>query len=301
MNKKIVFSAITLLIIIIFFYAIKVNNENFVETSNEPINTVTFMCDGNKKIYAEFYKNKVTQGNLQDQPPTPDGSVKLKLDINKEMTLKQTISADGGRYANDDESFIFWTKGNGVMILENNTESVYKNCIAVAKNLTGEVLPQIYKNPSSTFSIRLPEKYTIDAGYKYQMSPTKIFNGVKFTIPEDFATGTNLGRDTYISAEEVTNMKECNSKNFLDDSSVKEVTYLDNETTYSLATSTGAGAGNRYEESVYTIPGSSPCVAIRYFIHYSVFENYPKGSIKEFDRQKLISDFDSIRRTLILR
>jgi membrane-bound inhibitor of C-type lysozyme len=302
MNKKIIFGSITFIIIIIFAYAIKVNNEIFVETlPTTPINTVTFMCDGNKKIYAEFYDSKTVQTSSEEQPPIPGGSVKINLDANTEMTLNQTISADGGRYANKDETFIFWTKGNGVMILENNLESSYKNCLAVAKNNEGEALSQIYKNQDSTFSIRLPEKYTIDAGYKYQLSPKKIFSGVKFTIPSELATGTNLGSDTYISAEQVPNATECNAKNFLDDPSIKETIFTDNNTTYSLATSTGAGAGNRYEESVYAIPGSSPCIAIRYFVHYSVFENYPKGSIQEFDKQKILDQFGSIRKTLILR
>lgn len=35
------------------------------------------------------------------------------------MTLPQTISADGGRYANADESIVFWNKGDSVFITQN--------------------------------------------------------------------------------------------------------------------------------------------------------------------------------------
>ena len=63
---------------------------------------------------------------------------------------------------------------------------------------------------------------------------------------------------------------------------------------------TGAGAGNRYFETVYAISGSSPCFAVRYFIHYSVIENYPAGTVQQFNEPALVSQFDSIRRTLTI-
>jgi len=39
--------------------------------------------------------------------PVPTGKVRLFLDNGDDFELLQTISADGGRYANSDESFIF--------------------------------------------------------------------------------------------------------------------------------------------------------------------------------------------------
>ena len=64
--------------------------------------------------------------------------------------------------------------------------------------------------------------------------------------------------------------------------------------------STGAAAGNRYEETVYTLPGTNPCIAVRYFIHYGVFQNYPAGTVREFDQQALLASFDAIRHTLVI-
>ena len=68
--------------------------------------------------------------------------------------------------------------------------------------------------------------------------------------------------------------------------------------TYSVASSTGAAAGNRYEETVYALPGTNHCIAVRYFIHYGVIENYPVGLVREFDKKSLLKEFDTIRRTL---
>jgi len=43
-------------------------------------------------------------------------------------------------------------------------------------------------------------------------------------------------------------------------------------------------AGNRYEEQVWALKDSSPCFAVRYFIHSTVVENYPEGTVIEFDK-----------------
>jgi len=71
-----------------------------------------FACPENKAIYAEFTKNQV----------------KLILSDGREMTLPQTISASGARYANTDETFIFWNKGDGAFI-EENEFTTYQDCI----------------------------------------------------------------------------------------------------------------------------------------------------------------------------
>jgi len=63
---------------------------------------------------------------------------------------------------------------------------------------------------------------------------------------------------------------------------------------------TEAAVGNRYEETVYAMPGTSPCVAVRYFIHWTIIENYPPGAVTAFDRQALLDRFDAMRGTLVL-
>jgi hypothetical protein len=69
---------------------------------------------------------------------------------------------------------------------------------------------------------------------------------------------------------------------------------------YLNASTTDAGVGNRYEEYVHTIEGTNPCVAIRYFIHYSAIENYPAESVTEFDKPELLAQFDAIRGSLTI-
>jgi membrane-bound inhibitor of C-type lysozyme len=217
------------------------------------------------------------------------------------MTLPQTISADGVRYANTDDSFVFWSRGNGALVLENGQEKFYIGCIMVVPEQAGKNLPRAYSNNAKGFSIRLPSGYTVDESYKYQeFGPGKDISGIRFTIPKSTAAGTNLGSDTAVTVEEIPKTENCTANLFLDYAPAAN-TVVDGGVTYSVASSTGAGAGNRYQETVYALPGTNPCIAVRYFIHYGVIENYPAGAVREFNEQALLAEFDSIRHTLVVR
>ena len=163
------------------------------------------------------------------------------------------------------------------------------------------VLQNIYKNSSLGFSLRLPEGYTTDESYTYQaLGPNKDIYGVKFTIPVAMRNGTNLSTDTYMSVEQMPLSPSCTAQPFIDDVTTPKMV-TENGTTYSVASTSGAGAGNRYDETVYAISSTNPCIAVRYFIHYTAIENYNSDQVKAFDKQKLIEQFDMIRRSLIVR
>lgn len=166
-------------------------------------------------------------------------------------------------------------------------------------------LATVYRSPAGGFTIHYPHLWSVDENYRYQeLGPGKNIAGVKFTIPASpasMAAGSNLGSDSYLSVEEIPNQPQCTADKFLDLGNGATVrTVSDNGTGYSFASSTGAAAGNRYEEWVYALPGTNPCIAVRYFIHYGAIENYPPGTVREFDERALVSEFDSIRRTLTI-
>ncbi|MFZ1075695.1 MAG: MliC family protein [Minisyncoccia bacterium] len=265
------------------------------------VTTALYSCDGGKSITAAFSENAsstAATSTSPDQPPVPNGIVALTLSDGRAMTLNQTISADGGRYANADESFVFWDKGNTALVLENNKPSSFTGCIVVAPEPTGIALPEIYSNSIFGFSIRLPYGYATGTPYKYQeLGPGKSISGIKFTIASSTHAGTNLGSDSYVGVEQIPKAPICTAALFLE-KGITATIVNEGDMQYSLATSTGAGAGNRYEETVYAYPGTSPCIAVRYFIHYGVIENYPAGAVKEFDKQALLTEFDGIRHTL---
>lgn len=82
-----------------------------IVSSPEIIATGIFYCDNSKAIVADFRQ----------------ATVSLRLSDGRELTLAQTISASGARYANGDESFVFWNKGDTAFVQEGENYT-YENC-----------------------------------------------------------------------------------------------------------------------------------------------------------------------------
>lgn len=159
---------------------------------------------------------------------------------------------------------------------------------------------QTYSSSKYGFTFEYPNNWYVDETYVYDLLGPKepVILGVKLSVPNTFTQGTNLSNSqTGISVEVMPNMPSCNAYPFLiqPESVVNEVI---NGRKYSVASSTGAGAGNLYEEFVYALPNTNPCIAIRYFIHSTNITNYPEGTIKEYDRAGLLRVFDVIRDSL---
>jgi membrane-bound inhibitor of C-type lysozyme len=302
MKKSHILTIFTIIVLAIIVYVVSQNHTPTTPSPEvvvpTPASQVAYACDSGKTIQATYYQGESTPSTSPDQPPVPGGSVALTLSDGRSMTLAQTLSADGSRYANPDESFVFWSKGNGALVLENNQQKSYIGCVTVTPDPGS--LPQVYQNGTEGISMRYPTGYTVDEFYKYQaLGPGKDIYGTKFTIPASVASGTNLGSDSYISIEQIPKAKTCSASLFL--SPGAKVSILsDAGTDYSYGTSADAGAGNRYDETVYALPGTNPCTAIRYYIHYAAIENYPTGAVKEFDEQALTNQFDQIRQTLVV-
>ncbi|MFA5841737.1 MAG: MliC family protein [Candidatus Paceibacterota bacterium] len=101
-------------------------------TANIPIATVLYLCDGEKTLSAAYYKGPEAPVPDPGEPPMPTGSIELSIDGQASSTLAQTISVSGIRYANPDESLVFWSKGDSVLIMRNNSMDLdYTNCVAV--------------------------------------------------------------------------------------------------------------------------------------------------------------------------
>ena len=153
---------------------------------------------------------------------------------------------------------------------------------------------------TSTYSVKYPNDFILNAPYAYgAFGPKKPIYGAKFIIPGTMATGTNLSADSGVSVEQLPRAKRCTGDIYLQ-ANVVARDIIENGTEYSFASSTGAAAGNRYEEDVYALATSSPCTAVRYFIHSAAIENFPAGTVREFDRGALLTEFDKIRASLVL-
>ena len=156
-----------------------------------------------------------------------------------------------------------------------------------------------YTDPTLGYTISYPANWSLDTHYVYdQLGPGHVIKGVAFTIPPALTAGTNLGGDTKLSIESLPG-RNCAPAQFVDPAQNVHALRADGRV-YTVATSEDAGAGNRYVTTVFVLDGISPCLAVRNFIHYSAIENFDPGTVKPFDRARLVAAFDRIRATLTL-
>lgn len=103
--------------------------KNDTEPQATTITEAIYQCDNDKTIAAAYHEGPEAPEPVPGEPPVPTGSVSVSLDGEAAMDLKQTISASGVRYANEDESFVFWNKGDEALIMRNNEMDLeYTNC-----------------------------------------------------------------------------------------------------------------------------------------------------------------------------
>lgn len=96
--------------------------------SPTPVATVHYSCAQGKSVAAEYFEGPTRRA--PDGQPIPGGRVTLTLGDGKKLSLPQTLSGSGIRYANESESFVFWSKGDTAFIEEGPSRTVtYADCV----------------------------------------------------------------------------------------------------------------------------------------------------------------------------
>lgn len=126
-----------------YFYQYPASSRTSQETGARKtlIARASYSCDGGHSIQAAYYQGAAAPEPQEGQPPTPTGSVEIRIDGGAATTLAQTISADGARYSDGDpqvpqgqpgaESLVFWNKGNTALIMRDNAmDLTYTNCVS---------------------------------------------------------------------------------------------------------------------------------------------------------------------------
>ena len=95
----------------------------------QPAASVQYRCDGGRSLSADYFNGPLR--TAPDGRPIPGGRVDLVLGDGRRLSLPQTLSGSGIRYANGDESIVFWSKGDGAFLEERPNQAVtYANCTA---------------------------------------------------------------------------------------------------------------------------------------------------------------------------
>lgn len=243
----------------------------------KPVNSAQFSCDADKTIQADFYKDKV----------------RLVLSDGRTLDLPQAVSASGARYADAAGTTVFWNKGDTAFVTEgSDTNQTFANCEVV---VPGAPARTSYASSTMGISLKYAPDFRMAPSYQYTGFPKKPISGVKLLIPDTMATGTNLSSfDTGVSVEQLPRAKNCTADIFITQN-VKPMPVAINGVAYTVATTSDAAVGNRYEETVYALTDSKPCTAVRYFLHYAAIENFDPEAVKAFDRDAIMAAFDKIR------
>jgi hypothetical protein len=187
----------------------------------------------------------------------------------------------------------------GVWFIFSYQSEKFEGGSPVNTTTTGISDNNIYTNQAFGFEVAVPRGFTVDESYINQaLGPGREIPGVAFRIPSSWTTGTNLSQDSHIAVEELSDV-DCVPSTFLDSPTI-ESRVVPGTNTFTVATENGAGAGNRYDETVYLTFKGNRCYAVRSFIHYGVLENYPTGTVKAFDARAFRTAFDAIASSLVI-
>ena len=98
-----------------------------------PVNTVQYSCAQGKSLVVEYFDGATRMA--PNGMPIPGGHVILTLPDGKRLNLPQTMSGSGIRYANADESFVFWSKGDTAFVEEGPKQTqTYTGCVGQKKS-----------------------------------------------------------------------------------------------------------------------------------------------------------------------
>jgi len=82
--------------------------------AEDAVSKVVFTCKDDKTIDATFFADRVD----------------LTLSDGRSMSLPQTMSGSGIRYANADETFVFWSKGDTAFVTEGADDAeTFSDCV----------------------------------------------------------------------------------------------------------------------------------------------------------------------------
>lgn len=270
--RKIFGVIIAIVIIATAVWLVTGGEESSQEPTDEIIAEVTYRCESEKSMDAIFRKE----------------SVALALSDGRKMDLPQVISASGARYANDDESIVFWNKGNTAFLLENDRET-YTGCVEEGTEGTSD--SEIYKSEDGTFLVRYPsvfeiEESSIEESSQWSYSTAEEGNlGIKLRIPASYQPDTNLQEAVFLvgwsqKKEAVQKCLESPSGNIM---KTEKITI--DGVTYQHAKYGSAGAGNFYEIDQYRTRKGERCYSIEKMIHSTNINNYPSDQgITAFDK-----------------
>jgi len=277
------------------------------QTENKLIATATYTCDGGKTITAAYYQGPPAPQPQPGEPPMSNDTVRLTFDNGLTMTLKRTISADGVRFANANESFVFWNKGNDALVLQDGEQKDYTNCTSggtgsMQSVSTGKGITFSYPT-GGDFGLAVTPEQVLEKAY---IPPCEEgFDYCLYYLGTDYE-GTNFeSAGLSIKARPDLTADTCLAAPPSGYTRQLEATTTRGEGyTASVMGPVGDAAVGHYTNgSVYRLHFDDTCYEFVTRIGETQFANYPPGAIKEFtaaDREAMMQKLQGLLDTVKL-
>ncbi len=157
---------------------------------------------------------------------------------------------------------------------------------------------QSYRNGTYGFTFTYPSTMEFVTP-SYPLLQDKI---VQLSIPQTGYPKTNFGDAAFsVSASYAKTLSACLAANTPQNSDGFKKEAEINGTTFYFTKGAGAGAGNRYDSTIYrTLVGGQTCLELNETIHTTNIANYPSGTVTEIDKNVVQARLDAILNSFTL-
>ncbi|HVW71557.1 MAG TPA: hypothetical protein VHB93_00180 [Candidatus Paceibacterota bacterium] len=154
---------------------------------------------------------------------------------------------------------------------------------------------------TALFTIRYPQIFTnnaVESNDEWRSGANGDAGTLDLSImlPKSYMPGTNFSdaKLTVGHSASAAPVSNCLKPDPSGGPSSSMTTRLINGVSFTVFTSSDAGAGNLYDTTSYRTMHNNTCIAVEYTIHYTQIANYPPGTVTQFDESKVAAMLDSV-------
>ena len=166
----------------------------------------------------------------------------------------------------------------------------------------------LYGDPAARFSFIYPKQFTVTGPKnapttEWRVGATTSGNLLAtMTVPKSYMPGTNFS-DAKLTVGASTNPAELGAKGCPASPAGytpgSAAAVMINGQTFTKITTSDAAAGNRYDTTGYYTIRDGDCYAVEYTIHYGNIQNYPTGTVKEFDETAVVNMLEKVVKSFV--
>lgn len=189
-----------------------------------------------------------------------------------------------------------WSNVNTAKIGQPGTTSTSTTLADIIPGITN----QIYTDPHLSFSIEYPSTAISTSSFSAGYLPLTQTPRIAFELPNSMFQGTNLVEaGVYVGATTTPSvLTNCWSPSEQSNETQTGSTTIDGQD-FGVFISTGAGAGNLYQQKAYRTIQSGWCLEIVELLHSGNIGNYPAGTVTQFDQAEYSGILDRIVQSYI--